>query len=115
MWRQSASRWRVCEVTDELLSRLIVNDLRALLESTLDKTLGSLAVLRQLLPGLLIVGTKCIEAFRQGHKLIASGNGGKACEAQRLVWEVVGRYKSDGVSMPSLAIKCGLGGHHMDR
>jgi D-sedoheptulose 7-phosphate isomerase len=37
----------------------------------------------------------CLETFRQGHKVIAFGNGGSACEAQHLVGELMGRYKSN--------------------
>lgn len=45
----------------------------------------------------------CIEAFRTGHKAIACGNGGSACEAQHLVGELMGRYKLNRPPLPAIA------------
>jgi D-sedoheptulose 7-phosphate isomerase len=73
-------------------------------ESSLDDALQSLAALRMLQPGLRDAASKCIESLRQGHKLITCGNGGSACEAQHLVGELVGRYKSNRASLPALAL-----------
>lgn len=46
----------------------------------------------------------CLEAFRNRHKVIAFGNGGSACEAQHLVGELMGRYKSNRKPLPAVAL-----------
>jgi D-sedoheptulose 7-phosphate isomerase len=46
----------------------------------------------------------CLEAFRDGHKIITFGNGGSACEAQHLAGELMGRYKSNRRPLPAVAL-----------
>jgi D-sedoheptulose 7-phosphate isomerase len=73
-------------------------------EKSLDDALKSLADMRLLQPGLRDAALKCIESLRNGHKLIACGNGGSACQAQHLVGELVGRYKSNRAALPAIAL-----------
>ncbi len=73
-------------------------------EKSLDDSVQNLAAMRLLEPGLRDAALKCIDAFKQGHKLIACGNGGSACQAQHLVGELVGRYKSNRAALPALAL-----------
>jgi len=44
------------------------------------------------------------EVFAQGRKVLVAGNGGSAAEAQHLSDEMVGRYKSDRMPYPVVAL-----------
>lgn len=46
----------------------------------------------------------CTKSLSGGHKLLACGNGGSACDAQHLVGELIGRYKDDRRSFPAVAL-----------
>lgn len=46
----------------------------------------------------------CIQAIRNGHKVIWCGNGGSAAQSQHLAAELVGRYKIDRPAMNSLSL-----------
>lgn len=46
----------------------------------------------------------CVEAIRQGKKVLFAGNGGSASDAQHLAAELVGRYRYDRESLPAIAI-----------
>ncbi|HEY5212567.1 MAG TPA: SIS domain-containing protein [Acidobacteriaceae bacterium] len=46
----------------------------------------------------------CAGSLREGHKLLVCGNGGSACEAQHLVGELMGRYKSDRMALAAIAM-----------
>jgi D-sedoheptulose 7-phosphate isomerase len=45
-----------------------------------------------------------IECFREGHKLLAFGNGGSASDAQHLCAELAGRYVRERPGLPALAL-----------
>jgi len=45
-----------------------------------------------------------LEALQQGGKLVTFGNGGSACEAQHLVGELMGRYKSNRRPLAAVAL-----------
>lgn len=46
----------------------------------------------------------CIEALKQGRKVLACGNGGSASQAQHFVGELMGRYKGNRPSLPAVAL-----------
>jgi len=46
----------------------------------------------------------CIEALRNGRKLLVCGNGGSAADAQHFAAEMVGRYQKNRTAMPVLAL-----------
>ena len=46
----------------------------------------------------------CVNAFRNGSKVMACGNGGSASDAQHLVGELVGRYKIERDGIPAIAL-----------
>ena len=91
-------------MTDEMQHCMIDSVMQSDFEKSLDDALKSLADMRLLQPGLRDAALKCIESLRNGHKLIACGNGGSACQAQHLVGELVGRYKSNRAALPALAL-----------
>jgi D-sedoheptulose 7-phosphate isomerase len=60
--------------------------------------------LRALEPELRRAAACCASSLNSGHMLLVCGNGGSASEAQHLVGELVGRYKSDRVAWPAISI-----------
>ena len=44
------------------------------------------------------------ETFESGHKVMAFGNGGSACDAMHFAGECVGRFVSDRRALPALAL-----------
>lgn len=47
-------------------------------------------------------GSLIVSTLRRGNKLLVCGNGGSAAEAQHLVTELVGRYRSNRQALPAL-------------
>ena len=45
-----------------------------------------------------------VQAFKSGHKLLAFGNGGSACDTQHFVGEFVNRFMHDRPPLPALAL-----------
>jgi D-sedoheptulose 7-phosphate isomerase len=46
----------------------------------------------------------CLEALRNGNKILIFGNGGSAADAQHIAAEFVGRYKKERISLPAIAL-----------
>jgi D-sedoheptulose 7-phosphate isomerase len=59
---------------------------------------------RLLLETIHEVSERCLEALRQGNKILFAGNGGSAGDAQHLAAELVGRYKLDRPGLPAIAL-----------
>jgi D-sedoheptulose 7-phosphate isomerase len=59
---------------------------------------------RELPPVLERTVTALEDCLRQGHKVIACGNGGSATEAQHLVAELVGRFLEERRALPAIAL-----------
>lgn len=53
---------------------------------------------------LLSVCDTVVTALRAGFKTLAAGNGGSAAEAMHFTEELVGRFKSDRIALPALAL-----------
>ncbi|TMH55709.1 MAG: D-sedoheptulose 7-phosphate isomerase [Betaproteobacteria bacterium] len=52
-----------------------------------------------------LVGRRaCVEALRQGHKILFAGNGGSAADAQHLAAELVSRFAYDRPGLPAFAL-----------
>lgn len=50
------------------------------------------------------VATACIQALRQGNKILFAGNGGSAADAQHLAGELVSRFNYDRPGLPAFAL-----------
>jgi len=50
------------------------------------------------------IAKACIEALKNGHKIIWCGNGGSAAQAQHLTAELVGRYRINRPAMNSISL-----------
>lgn len=46
----------------------------------------------------------CCEALKSGHKILACGNGGSACEALHLTGELMGRYDRNRSALSAIAL-----------
>jgi D-sedoheptulose 7-phosphate isomerase len=46
----------------------------------------------------------CINAFKNGNKILIFGNGGSAADAQHIAAELVGRYKAERRGLPAIAL-----------
>jgi D-sedoheptulose 7-phosphate isomerase len=57
-----------------------------------------------LLASVVQVAGACVEALRQGHKILFAGNGGSAADAQHLAAELVSRYAYDRPGLPAFAL-----------
>lgn len=64
------------------------------------RILGNEALLDQLDQSIAL----CVEALRNGKKILFAGNGGSASDAQHLAAELVGRYRYDRESLAAIAI-----------
>src|SRR5690349_19298256 len=59
---------------------------------------------RDLSPAIAAMATLLVEAFKNGNKLLAMGNGGSAADAQHFVAEMVGRFKLERKALPAIAL-----------
>jgi D-sedoheptulose 7-phosphate isomerase len=57
-----------------------------------------------LLAAVVQVARACVEALRQGHKILFAGNGGSAADAQHLAGELVSRFAYDRPGLPAFAL-----------
>ncbi|HEV7891894.1 MAG TPA: SIS domain-containing protein [Pyrinomonadaceae bacterium] len=55
------------------------------------------------------VARSLVEALREGHKVIAFGNGGSATQASHLVGELLGRFKLTRQPFPAIALASDAG------
>lgn len=53
---------------------------------------------------IVSAGELMTEAIRLGHKIIACGNGGSACDASHFAEEMTGRFRAERRSLPAIAI-----------
>jgi D-sedoheptulose 7-phosphate isomerase len=72
--------------------------------ATVDDAIHLLDSMRHLVEKLRQATACCISSLKDGHKLLVCGNGGSASEAQHLVGELVGRYKSNRIPLPAIAM-----------
>ena len=50
------------------------------------------------------ISTQCVDALRNGNKIILAGNGGSAADAQHIAGELVSRFMFDRPGLPSIAL-----------
>ena len=46
----------------------------------------------------------CIDSLKDGGKILIFGNGGSAADAQHIAAELVGRYKTERIGLPAMAL-----------
>jgi D-sedoheptulose 7-phosphate isomerase len=57
-----------------------------------------------LLASIADVAARCIEAVRQGNKVMLAGNGGSAADAQHIAAEFIGRFEVEREGLPAIAL-----------
>lgn len=53
---------------------------------------------------IALAGERCIDAYRNGNKVIFAGNGGSAADAQHFAGELVSKFYFDRPGLPSIAL-----------
>ena len=53
---------------------------------------------------LEIAANLCINSLKSGGKILIFGNGGSAADAQHIAAELVGRYKTERIGLPAMAL-----------
>ena len=60
--------------------------------------------LKVLTPQINEIAFLCVDAIKQGNKILFCGNGGSASDSQHLASELVGKYKQIRKSIPAIAL-----------
>ena len=50
------------------------------------------------------VASEVVQTLKNGHKIFICGNGGSAADAQHFAAELTGRYKTERVALPAIAL-----------
>jgi len=58
----------------------------------------------EILKAIQETATHCIKVLKNGSKIILAGNGGSAADAQHIAAELVGRFETERVGLPALAL-----------
>lgn len=53
---------------------------------------------------IALAGDKCINAYKNGNKVMFAGNGGSAADAQHFAGELVSKFSFDRPGLPSIAL-----------
>lgn len=53
---------------------------------------------------IALAGDRCIDAYKNGNKIMFAGNGGSAADAQHFAGELVSRFYFDRPGLPSIAL-----------
>jgi D-sedoheptulose 7-phosphate isomerase len=61
-------------------------------------------VLDSLSESIELASILCIDALKNGNKILLFGNGGSAADAQHIAAEIIGRYKTERKGLPAIAI-----------
>lgn len=61
-------------------------------------------LLEREIPNILRCGELIFETFEKGGKVLICGNGGSAADAQHIAAEFVGRYETERIALPSIAL-----------
>lgn len=75
-----------------------------MLKKYLDKTTRCIESIERIEKDIQIVVDACIDALRNGRKIIFCGNGGSAADAQHLAAEFMGRFLKDRTPLPAISL-----------
>jgi len=81
--------------------------MRQVITGEIGKAEALLSVLRTdeaILAAVEAVARACLEALRDGNKVLLAGNGGSAADAQHLAAELVSRFAFDRPALPAIAL-----------
>ncbi|MCQ2915062.1 MAG: D-sedoheptulose 7-phosphate isomerase [Alphaproteobacteria bacterium] len=72
--------------------------------NSIQENIDNFTQLKSLAPEIEKVAKVCIDAIKNGHKVMFCGNGGSAADSQHLAAELVGRYKMNRPAMNAIAL-----------
>jgi len=76
----------------------------ARMTDALDASITAIESLRGQLPAIEDACDAVVSALKSGSKLLTAGNGGSAADALHMSEELVGRFRSNRVSLPAVAL-----------
>jgi len=79
------------------MQTMIEKELRSHLE-TIQNVIGSMQ------PVILEASILAVETLKKGNKILLCGNGGSAADAQHIAAELTGRYKTERMALPAIAL-----------
>lgn len=79
-------------------------DIEHLAREHFDESLATKRAALQLTPAIARAGRAMAQALRDGHKLLACGNGGSASDAQHFSGELLGRFERERPGLPAVAL-----------
>jgi len=77
---------------------------RSSISMSLDASIDAIGSLRRQLENIEGVCDAVVSALKSGNKVLTAGNGGSAAEALHMSEELVGRFRGDRVSLPSVSL-----------
>lgn len=72
--------------------------------NSLAETLGNIKKLDTLIPEIESAARLILDRLSMGGKIIIMGNGGSAADAQHIAAELVGRFETDHIPIPAVAL-----------
>ncbi|HIE54858.1 MAG TPA: SIS domain-containing protein, partial [Chromatiaceae bacterium] len=85
------------------MENLLKNDARRQLDESASN-LAAMARDEALHERLATVANVCVQALKQGNKILFAGNGGSAADSQHLAGEMVSRFNYDRPGLPAFAL-----------
>ncbi len=79
------------------MKTMIENELRSHLE-TIQKVIADMQ------PVIMEATEAAVATLKRGNKILLCGNGGSAADAQHIAAELTGRYKTERLSLPGIAL-----------
>jgi D-sedoheptulose 7-phosphate isomerase len=97
------------KIRNETLSETLKNDgaesKGSLIENTLNAHIKLFeTILKTLIPQISDCAEIIFEALAKGNKILICGNGGSASDAQHFATELVGRYETERIALPAIAL-----------
>jgi len=93
------------EITPETNKNEVFQSEHILAANTLNAHIEVLqAVLQTLIPQILDCAEIIFQALAKGNKILICGNGGSAADAQHIAAEFVGRYETERIALPAIAL-----------
>ena len=74
------------------------------LRKAIDDSAGTIVSLSKKIEEILSIGSAIIEALESGRKVLTAGNGGSAADALHMAEELVGRFRTNRISLASVAL-----------
>lgn len=75
-----------------------------LIHTSIESSAATILALKDQVDSIATVCETVVGALKSGHKILTAGNGGSAAEAMHMTEELIGRYRSDRVSLPAVSL-----------